>query len=191
MEKYGFFGGSFNPPTYAHLEIAKRALKEVGLNKVFFVPVGNYYNKPELEDEKARFYMLNLMCKGESNIEVEDIELNIKKRMTAIDAFKKIDNKYKKTENYFIMGADNFVKTPGWNDSMNLLKNYNIIVFNRGKLNIKSEEENIRILKIEKYKDCRSGIIRELAKKGEYEKMKSYTKNDIVNYIKENGVYNF
>ena len=34
MEKVGFFGGSFNPPTNAHLEIAKTALEEMELDKV-------------------------------------------------------------------------------------------------------------------------------------------------------------
>ena len=51
MQKIGFFGGSFNPPTYAHLEVAKTALRQLNLDKVFFVPVGNLYNKPDLIDE--------------------------------------------------------------------------------------------------------------------------------------------
>ena len=189
MEKYGFFGGSFNPPTYAHLENAKKALKEIGLSKVFLVPVGNYYIKPGLKDEKDRLCMLNLMCEGECNIEVEDIELNLRKKMTAIDAFRKIENKYKTTENYFIMGADNFVKIPSWNDSMDLLKKYNLIVFNRESSVLKSEEKNIKILTIEEYNNCRSGIIRELARNKEYGKMEVYTKKEVINYIREKKIY--
>ena len=32
MEKIGFFGGSFNPPTIAHLKIVEFSLKEFGLD---------------------------------------------------------------------------------------------------------------------------------------------------------------
>ena len=55
MEKVGFFGGSFNPPTNAHLEIAKTALEEMELDKVYFVPMGNTYKKPGLIDERLSF----------------------------------------------------------------------------------------------------------------------------------------
>ena len=107
MERYGFFGGSFNPPTYAHLEIAKKSLEFLNLDKVFFVPVGNNYKKPYLINEKYRYDMLNLMCEDEKKIEVEDIELNKENNISAIEAFKMISDKYKNIEKYYIMGADN------------------------------------------------------------------------------------
>lgn len=37
--RLGFFGGSFNPPTNAHIDLAKKALKECKLDKVIFVPI--------------------------------------------------------------------------------------------------------------------------------------------------------
>lgn len=186
MKKYGFFGGSFNPPTYAHLEIAKNALDEIGLDKVFFVPVGNSYDKTDLQDERHRYNMLKLMCIGEKNIEVEDIELGTKEKMQAIDAIKKINNKYIDSKNYFIMGADNFAKLPSWNEAESLLNNYNLIVFTRGEYEVKIDKENIKILKIEKYKEYRSGVLRELEKQKKYDEMEKYTKKEVVDYIKCN-----
>ena len=112
MQKIGFFGGSFNPPTYAHLEVAKTAIRQLNLDKVFFVPVGNLYNKPDLIDEKHRYNMLQLSCKDEENKDVENIELNQNRNLSTIDAFKLISSKYKNVESYYIMGADNFKKLP-------------------------------------------------------------------------------
>ena len=43
--KLGFFGGSFNPPTIAHYNLIKQALKEYNFDKVYFVPVNDYYKK--------------------------------------------------------------------------------------------------------------------------------------------------
>ena len=68
MKRMGFFGGSFNPPTYAHINIAKASIEKLGLDKFFFVPVGNLYNKPDLIDEVYRYDMLKIACKNENNI---------------------------------------------------------------------------------------------------------------------------
>ena len=46
--KIGFFGGSFNPPTIAHLDLVKKAIQKYQLDKVYFVPVNNFYKKEEL-----------------------------------------------------------------------------------------------------------------------------------------------
>ena len=78
MKRMGFFGGSFNPPTYAHINIAKASIEKLGLDKFFFVPVGNLYNKPDLIDEVYRYDMLKIACKNENNI------LNTTKYITSL-----------------------------------------------------------------------------------------------------------
>ena len=94
--KIGFFGGSFNPPTYAHMHIAKISIEQLKLDKFFFVPVGNLYDKPDLVDENYRYDMLNIACENENNIYVENIELKKAKRLSTIEAFEIIENKYNK-----------------------------------------------------------------------------------------------
>lgn len=61
--KIGFFGGCFNPPTNAHINLAKKVLKECKLDKVIFVPVGNFYDKKELVSGEHRYNMLKIACK--------------------------------------------------------------------------------------------------------------------------------
>lgn len=53
MEKYGFFGGSFNPVTKAHIELAEEIANKYGLDKVIFVPVGDKYNKTRTSKRKT------------------------------------------------------------------------------------------------------------------------------------------
>ena len=48
MKKYGFFGGSFNPVTKAHVDLALEIVKMFNMDKVIFVPVGDNYNKKGL-----------------------------------------------------------------------------------------------------------------------------------------------
>ena len=135
--KIGLFGGCFNPPSKIHIDIAKRILEENNLDKVIFVPVGDSYNKNELSESKHRYNMLKLAIGDNKNLEVDDIELNIKKKMYAIDVFELLEGKYKEYEMHFIMGSDNFEKMPKWKD-YDKLKKYKYIVVERNKEDISS-----------------------------------------------------
>ena len=73
--KIGFFGGCFNPPTIAHINLVKLAKEKCKLDKVIFVPVGDFYYKKELAKAKDRYNMLKILCKNEDSLEVSDIEL--------------------------------------------------------------------------------------------------------------------
>ncbi len=199
MKKLGFFGGSFNPPTYAHINIAKMSIEKFNLDAVYFVPVGNLYNKPGLIDEKYRYKMLQLVC-GDK-IKAENVELNRKETLDTLQAFNLIEEKYKndETEIFYIMGADNFEKLPNWKDSKKLVEDYQYIIFKRDGSNLeqcieknqilKKNRQNFKFLDLQQYADISSGIIRELIKKEDYEKCKEYTDAAIVQYIKENKLY--
>ena len=199
MKKLGFFGGSFNPPTYAHINIAKMSIEKFNLDAVYFVPVGNLYNKPSLIDEKYRYKMLQLVC-GDK-IKAENVELNRKETLDTLQAFNLIEEKYKndETEIFYIMGADNFEKLPNWKDSKKLVEDYQYIIFKREGSNLeqcieknqilKKNRQNFKFLDLQQYADISSGIIRELIKKEDYEKCKEYTDAAIVQYIKENKLY--
>ena len=199
MKKLGFFGGSFNPPTYAHINIAKMSIEKFILDAVYFVPVGNLYNKPSLIDEKYRYKMLQLVC-GDK-IKAENVELNRKETLDTLQAFNLIEKKYKndETEIFYIMGADNFEKLPNWKDSKKLVEDYQYIIFKRDGSNLeqcieknqilKKNRQNFKFLDLQQYADISSGIIRELIKKEDYEQCKEYTDAAIVQYIKENKLY--
>lgn len=202
MKRMGFFGGSFNPPTYAHINIAKASIEKLGLDKFFFVPVGNLYNKPDLIDEVYRYDMLKIACKNENNIFVEDIELKKSRNLSAIEVFEMIENKYKKDNDiaiFFVMGADNFIKLPNWKNAKELITKYQYIIFERNNSNLRSQIEenellnknkfNFHILKLEDYSQISSGNIRTLIKNNDYEKCKEFTKPEIIEYIKMNKLY--
>ena len=130
MKRYGFFGGSFNPPTIAHERLAEEIAEKFKLDKVYFVPVGNYYKKTDLIDENKRLAMLESI--RNDKIDVLDIELNSKKKLLAVDAFELINDNFSSSENYFILGGDNLEKLPNWENATKCLNN-NIIAIQRGK----------------------------------------------------------
>ena len=131
MKKYGFFGGSFNPVTKAHIELAQAIVDTFKLDKVVLVPVGDNYNKPGLVSEQHRFNMLKIATKEYETLEVSDIELNKTKNLSTLEAFNIIEENFKEIERYYIIGADNLYKIAKSKDIELLAKNYKYIIIER------------------------------------------------------------
>ena len=130
---------------------------------------------------------------------VENIELGRKQTLNTLQAFELIEQKYKSTENYYIMGADNFEKLPTWKNAKELIENFKYIIFERNGSDSKSllatqeilkqNKNNFEFLDEKKYSNVSSGIIRELIQNGNYKECEKYTKPEIVQYIEENNLY--
>ena len=185
MKKIGFFGGSFNPPTIAHFEIVELAIKEINLDKVVIIPMGDKYEKSGLIPFKFRYEMLIEMFKNKSDVEISNMQENQKIKTYAIDTFKAIDEKYKDSQNFFIMGIDNFNNIHNWKDSDYLLNNHKFIVFKRNNIELKKEFENVQ------YVDITKNISSSLARKSlkENKNIDNYLSKEIIEYINKNNLY--
>jgi len=169
--RIGFFGGCFNPPTNIHINIANNLIKQGKLDKVVFVPVNDYYNKPDLAEAKHRLNMLKLAIKGHSDLKVDDVEIKENRKLFATDAFEIIYNNFNKDKDiFFLMGSDNYNKMPTWKDYEKIKDKYNYIVIDRDEKEISSTE------------------IRNMIKNGN-EKVIEYLPKEVYNYIIENELY--
>lgn len=183
MEKIGFFGGCFNPPTKAHIGLAKLVLKELNLDKIVFVPMNDYYEKPELVSENHRIKMLELLTKDETNIIVDDFEIKLNKKIYAIDAFEYIDKKYI-GEKFFIMGSDNYIKMKNWKDAHKFEK-YQYIILDR--LHDIDLTENIKVVSNNQFSNISSSNARKIISEGE--DASDYLTQPVYRYIKDNKLY--
>lgn len=139
-KRIGFFGGCFNPVTNAHIELIKNVIKKENLDKVYFVPMGDNYQKNDLVEFKHRKNMLELVFENNPKIDVLDILSNQNKKTYAIDTFKIIEELFKDEDRFFIMGSDNYENISSWKDSKDLTENYKYIILDR---NIISKTKNI------------------------------------------------
>lgn len=196
MERIGFYGGCFNPPTRAHIELAKKALKECNLDKIIFVPVGDLYSKEGMALGVHRYNMLKLACDGEEKLQVSDIEIKSNKDYKAIDIFEILQDQNKENENFFLMGADNLKNMFSWKESNKLVKDFNYIILDRGTLdakNIIENDENLRhnkerftIIDNKDFKECSSTYIRKKLTSGEHPEDLD---NGVYDYIRKNNIY--
>ncbi len=98
------FGGSFNPPTIAHIDLAKQVLNNIeNVEKIIFVPVSTKYNKIGLAPDKDRLNLLQKICNEEKNIEVSSIELDSNRQLYTIETLTEIKNQNPDYDIYFIL----------------------------------------------------------------------------------------
>lgn len=119
---------------------------------------------------KHRYNMLKILVEKEKNINVDDMELNVDKKLYAVDVFKLIEEKYKGNNIYYIMGSDNYEKMPKWKEYEYIIEKYKYIVLER--------EENI----------ISSTKIRNMIKNKD-EKVLEVLDKDVYNYIKKHKLY--
>ena len=150
------------------------------MDKIYFVPVGNYYEKSSLIEAKLAI---------EDKMDVEKIAIESKIKLYAIDTFELLKEKYNKDDIFFIMGSDNFRKMPTWKNYEKLKTNYNIIVIERERKKIRNEnQENIIEFIPEKLAEIDSTQIREMFKNNE-KNVKKYLNPKVYEYIQKNNLY--
>lgn len=171
------FGGSFNPPTNAHINLAKQIIEKYSVNKIVFVPVSTKYNKNGLAPDKDRFEMLQKICNKNDKMQVSSIELDTQRQLYTIETLKILQQQNPEDEIYFILGTDNLKELDTWHNAQELISTYKILVLKRNNDNVKDIIENTSILKkhegsfielkdIEQI-DLSSSQIREKLQKGE------------------------
>jgi nicotinate-nucleotide adenylyltransferase len=191
IKKIGFFGGCFNPVTVAHINLIRQAIKECNLDKVYFIPMGDLYTKPDLISAEHRYNMLCIATKDEPKMEILRTSIDSKQNNKAIDTFKILENNFKDSENYFIMGSDNYNNINNWKNSEELKKNYKYIILDRGDTNpgnykLISEESNVNT-RSDVNKSISSSIIRQNIRQGNL--VTGLVSKDVEDYIIKNQLY--
>lgn len=142
------FGGSFNPPTVAHIDLAKQILKNIeNVEKVIFVPVSTKYNKDGLAPDEDRFDMLKTICEGIEKLEVSSIELDSDRQLYTIETLEKVQKQNPNCKVLFILGTDNLKEIETWHTSNKLLENFKVLVLERDNDVMEDIIENNKFLK--------------------------------------------
>ena len=150
MNKAGIavFGGAFNPPTVAHIDLAKQILKEMKeIEKVIFVPVSTKYNKKGLAPDKDRLSMLKNICNDEKGLEVSSIELDSDRQLYTIETLRKMKEQYQDKDIYFVLGTDNLKELETWHTPNKILEEFKILVLERNDDVMEKIIENSKFLK--------------------------------------------
>ncbi|NTU61461.1 MAG: nicotinate (nicotinamide) nucleotide adenylyltransferase [Caldiserica bacterium] len=132
MSRIGLLGGSFSPPTNAHLSIASFAKSQFQLDLVLLIPC-SVPTLGKLEAPVAahhRFNMCVLACCGIDWLKVTDIELR-SPPVYSYQTLEQLWETYPNSNFFFIGGSDTLSKIDQWREPRKLAKMTDFIVVPR------------------------------------------------------------
>lgn len=133
MKRVGFFGGTFDPPHFGHLEPARRAAEALDLDAVVFVPAGS---PPHKQGEPVtpfghRFAMMVLATGDQPDFFVSDLEAARQGPTYTIDSVPLLCREWPADQSFFILGSDSFVQLTTWHRWAELVELIHLVVVHR------------------------------------------------------------
>lgn len=129
MRSVGLFGGSFNPAHGGHLHVARAGLRQLQLDKIWWLVSPQNPLKPEQPSWESRAETVrNLPLPPK--MQVSDIEQRYNTQYT-IDLLQTLKRRDASTRYVFMMGADNLLQLPKWRDWESIMETIPIAVIAR------------------------------------------------------------
>ena len=133
-------GGSFNPPTIAHLRLLLGAVNALGADKGIFVPSSQGYVKSKMKrakhpeevlSETKRMKMLRAMAEEDPRLLADDLEYHRKGKGYTYETMLEVQAKYPDAELFFLAGGDKVDIFSRWHRIDEFLERFHIIVVKR------------------------------------------------------------
>ncbi len=190
--RLGVFGGSFDPPHKAHLELVKLAVEKVGLDHVLVTVANDPWQKSatrQVTDGSHRLEMTRLLFRDYSDATVTDIEFQLGGESNTADTLRALRPNYQSAEFFLLLGYDSAIGIETWREPELILDQARVVVVDRpGFMKIElpaalSSAIHVQGLNL----DISSQNIRSLL---DSEESLSDTIPEVIrNYIAENGLY--
>jgi nicotinate-nucleotide adenylyltransferase len=122
--KLGIYGGSFDPVHLGHILVARAAIEELGLQKLFFVPAACSPFKPESQParDELRLRLLRLALAGMNDCEIDRQEIDRGGTSYTIDTLRHFARTFPGAELFFLIGADNTAALTQWREAAELAR---------------------------------------------------------------------
>ena len=195
MHKYiklGVFGGSFDPPHKAHLELVKLVVEKLELDHVLVTVANNPWQKSAVRhvtDSSHRLEMTRLLFSGYSDATVTDIEFQLGSESITSETLRALRSNYQDAEFYLLLGYDTAIAIETWRNPDLVLDQSRVVVVERPGFtdmelpSILSSAIRIKGLNL----DISSENIRSLLK--DEESIADVIPQGIRNYIAKHGLY--
>lgn len=108
----GLFGGSFNPAHEGHLHVAECGLRELALDRVWWMVSPQNPLKPKQPSYDSRVKTVEAL-RLNSRMDISHMERDFGTNYT-IDMIRKAQMRFPRTRFVFLMGADNFSQFTKW-----------------------------------------------------------------------------
>jgi len=132
--RVGIYGGTFNPPHIGHVQAAKVAADQLGLDLLLIIPVGTPPHKklpPASPSADIRLFMTLTAFRNMQNSIVSNIEVKNPEPSYTVETVKVIKEIYPEAKLFLLLGTDMFLSLESWSDHVTLLETVTPAVFSR------------------------------------------------------------
>lgn len=187
-------GGTFAPPTVAHVALLRAGMEFTGAKLGIWVPSSVSYMKkwrPESMPEKwflnaeNRAGMLAALCAAEGDMHLYTGEMTAEGETFTFDTLCALERVYKGTVS-FVMGADLVASLPKWHRADELIRRFRIVAAARGDAQ-PARECGISVMPFpETYRDVSATEVRALIRSGRMREVRDCLHPAVYDYILEN-----
>ncbi len=132
LKRIGLFGGTFDPPHNAHVELARVARDELRLDELRWIPAGQPWQKERVPTSAAhREAMVRLAIDGEAGFVLDRCELERDGPSYTLDTVVQMQAALPHAQWVLIVGADQYAGLHSWRDWRQLLSRVELAVANR------------------------------------------------------------
>lgn len=133
LRSIGIFGGSFDPVHSAHVLVARAALEELSIDRLFIVPAARSPFKPERQPAaaEARLRLLRLAFAGCNDCEIDPQEVERDGVSYSIDTIRHYAGRFPGAKLLYLIGADHVPTLPEWREAADLAKLAEFVVVPR------------------------------------------------------------
>ena len=133
--KVGIYGGTFDPPHNAHINLARFALAKLSLDLIYIVPAKGHAlkNNEGITPAEIRFELVKSAFADEEKIRVSRIELDgpeTSYTIATLEQFAEYEN-LGQTELYYLIGADNMMELHLWKEPDRIFNLATLVVLRR------------------------------------------------------------
>ena len=190
--KLGVFGGSFDPPHKAHLELVRSVVVELELDHVLVAVANDPWQKSDsrkITDGSHRLAMTRLLFRDYCDATVTDIEFQLGGESNTADTLRALRSKYQSAEFYLLLGYDSAIGIETWRDPDSILDQSQVVIVDRpGFINMKLPSILSSAIHLQGSNlDISSESIRSQLENDE--NISGAIPGDIRNYIAEHGLY--
>jgi nicotinate-nucleotide adenylyltransferase len=131
--RVGLFGGSFDPIHRGHVAPVQRARRQLGLERVLYLPTARPPHKPKREFVPAvrRFAMVEMALLGEEGLYASDYELTLGKPAYTVETVEAFRGRWPDADLHLIVGGDSFAELPTWRRWQELVAQVELVVLAR------------------------------------------------------------
>ena len=145
MERIGIYGGMFDPPHIGHIHIARKAIEQLGLDRLYIIPDHTAPNTAKIgyATPQDRLQLTKLAFAGMEKAMVSDLSVGAPGITYTHEAVRKVRAFHPDAELFLIVGSDKLATLPNWKGFDKLMKTVCFVVANR---NYKGGKANISVL---------------------------------------------